>query len=174
MEGQIWSDVPEGEGDHQPFGKPFRLEVWNQSSVPAWLGGTDLPLATFDNLRADDAGTFVVRDLPTGFIPNGVYNLRAIGDGTLPYLYEENLRVESPAPSAPSPHTVTVTIGPLSSGDLNGDNVVDDADLNHLVSNFGREVREVETGQLADFNDDGVVDGQDFSLMAANYGRQGK
>ena len=173
LEGRVLSDVPDGVDSHQPFTRSFRIEVWNQGAVPAWRGGTDLPLATFYNVRPDDNGKFAVRDLPTEFLQAGAYDLRAIGGGTLSYLYRD-LQIESSLhQSGYSPQVVSVVVGPFPSGDLDGDNLVDDNDLSRLKSNFGREVQDTDAGPLADFNADGVIDGQDFSLMAANYGRRG-
>ena len=174
LEGQIWSDVPTGEGSRQPFSKPFSMEVWEKDAVPKWQGGPDLPLATFKHVRPDDNGEFAIKDLPAELIPVGAYDLRIIAEGALSYLFRD-VRIEpSVSQSGGSTQVISVTVGPLPSGDLNGDNLVDESDLSQLVSNFGSEVRETEASSLADFNDDGVVDGQDFSLLAANYGRRGE
>jgi len=174
LEGQIWSDVPDRHEPYQPFSKPFRLEIWESDSVPAWQGGSDVPLATFNGLSADDSGAFAIEDLPAEFILGNNHALRATGHGTLSYKYD-NLRIEAPVnPVNDSIQVVSVTLGPLHSGDLNGDNLVNDDDLSRLAASFGRGVRDAEIGTLADFNSDGVVDGQDFSLMGANYGRQGE
>lgn len=48
-------------------------------------------------------------------------------------------------------------------GDLNGDGVVDGADLAALLAQWG-------TDGPADLNDDGVVDGADLAAMLANWG----
>jgi hypothetical protein len=173
LEGQVWSDVPVGQDSFQPFTRPFGIEFWKQGSLPESQGGTDLPLPTFSNLRADDNGLFVIKDLSQALVPEGTYDLRAIGEGTLPYIHE-NVRIEASVhrPGDP-PQVLTAILGPLRSGDLNGDAVVDIHDLSLFASSFGREVRETASGPSADFNGDGVVDGQDFSLMAANYGSRG-
>ena len=173
LEGRALSDVPLGEHSHLPFTKPFRIELWGEGAVPAWQGGTDLPLATFNNVRPDDNGNFAVRDLPTELIQAGTYDLRATGDGVLPYVYE-GLRIHpSIHYSGNLPQVIAVTVGPFPSGDLDGDNLVDDNDLALLKSSFGKEVGDTDLSPLPDFNADGVVDGQDFSLMAANYGTRG-
>ena len=174
LEGQIWSDVPDRHEPYQTFSKPFRLEIWESDSVPAWQGGSDVPLATFNGLSADDSGAFAIEYLPAEFILGNTYALRVTGHGTLSYKYD-NLRIEAPVNKVNgSIQVVSVTLGPLHSGDLNGDNLVNDDDLSRLAASFGRGVRDAEIGTLADFNSDGVVDGQDFSLMGANYGRQGE
>ena len=174
LEGRALSDVPSGVNSRLPFTRPFRIEVWRQDAVPAWQGGTDLPLATFNNVRPDNNGDFAVRDLPTEFIQAGTYDLRATGDGILSYLYEDLRIHHSVQYSGNLPQVISVTVGPFSSGDLDGDNLINDNDLSLLESSFGKEVGETDSGPLPDFNADGVVDGQDFSLMAANYGTRGR
>ena len=174
LEGQIWSDVPTWEDSRQPFIKPFSMEVWEEDAVPVWQGGPDLPLATFNHVRPDDNGEFVIRDLPAELIPVGTYDLRVTGQGTLSYLFQDVGIESSLHPSGGPTQVLSVTLGPLPSGDLNGDNLVDDNDLSQLVASFGREIGETEAGSTADFNADGVVDGQDFSLLVANYGRRGE
>lgn len=174
LEGRALSDVPLAEHSHLPFTKPLSIEVWEQGAVPAWQGGTDLPLATFSNVRPDNNGDFTVRDLPPEFIQAGTYDLRATGDGMLSYLYED-LRIHpSIHYSGNLPQLISVIVGPFTSGDLDGDNLVNDNDLSLLKSSFGKEVGNTDPGPLPDFNADGVVDGQDFSLMAANYGMRGR
>ena len=50
-------------------------------------------------------------------------------------------------------------------GDLNGDCVVDTADLGGLVGSFGN------TSHFGDLNDDGIVDTADLGLLVANFGQ---
>jgi hypothetical protein len=50
------------------------------------------------------------------------------------------------------------------SADLNGDGVVDGADLGALLSQWGAQ------GGPADLNGDGVVDGVDLGEMLARWG----
>ncbi|MCB9847892.1 MAG: hypothetical protein H6814_05710 [Phycisphaeraceae bacterium] len=50
-------------------------------------------------------------------------------------------------------------------GDLNGDCVVDTADLGGLVGSFG------STGHYGDINGDGIVDTADLGLLLANFGQ---
>ena len=174
LEGQVWSDVPGDPDSYRPFTKRFRIEVWNQGSIPAWQGGSDVPLATFTNLQADDNGGFVIRDIPQELIREGVYDMRATGEGTLSYLQRDTIIGSSVHQSGGSPQVVQATLGPMPSGDLNGDNVVDDHDLSTLAPNYGRAAPEGKARLPADLNDDGVIDGQDFSLVAANYGMRGE
>jgi len=49
-------------------------------------------------------------------------------------------------------------------GDLNGDGVVDTADLGILIAMFGA------AGGVADLNDDGVVDTADLGILIGNFG----
>ena len=72
------------------------------------------------------------------------------------------------------PYVVNADFGALPGGDLNGDNLINEADLLALKSVFGARSKSVDGGMAADLNRDGVIDGQDFSLMAVNYGRRGE
>jgi len=59
--------------------------------------------------------------------------------------------------------TIQATI-PLPPGDLNGDCVVDSADLGGLIGNFGT------AGPFGDINGDGVVDSADLGTLIGNFG----
>jgi len=48
--------------------------------------------------------------------------------------------------------------------DLNGDGIVDSADLGILIALFGR------TDGIADLNGDGIVDTADLGVMLARFG----
>lgn len=54
--------------------------------------------------------------------------------------------------------------GAVCEGDLNGDGVVDGADLAVMFANFG------QSGGSADVNGDGKVDGQDLGKILSNWG----
>ncbi len=56
----------------------------------------------------------------------------------------------------------------LTLGDVNGDNVIDDADLLEVLFNFGSS-----TNAPADLNGDGVVDDADLLIVLFNFGAQG-
>ncbi|HMN96829.1 MAG TPA: GC-type dockerin domain-anchored protein [Phycisphaerales bacterium] len=58
----------------------------------------------------------------------------------------------------------TYTVVELTPGDLNGDGIVDGADLGLLLSAWGSE------NFAADLNGDGVVDGADLGLLLAAWG----
>ncbi|MFO0963280.1 MAG: matrixin family metalloprotease [Phycisphaerales bacterium] len=62
-------------------------------------------------------------------------------------------------------YTLTATITPGRLGDLNGDGVVDGADLGVLLASWGNN-----PGSPADLNGDGVVDGADLGVLLANWG----
>lgn len=59
--------------------------------------------------------------------------------------------------------SVQATI-PLPNGDLNGDCVVDTADLGGLLGSFGT------AGPFGDLNDDGIVDTADLGVLLGNFG----
>ena len=174
LQGHVWSDLPAGEGSFHPFTGTFDVQFWQPGSVPVWQGGTDHPTVTFTNLTADGEGNYHVPDLTPQLLPAGSYDLRARGAGTLSIM-ERDVHVDTSGSSGqPLPITVIVNLGPLPSGDLTGDNRVNEEDLTLLKSNFGSLVGRGDAVATGDVNNDGVVDGQDFSLMAANFRKQGE
>jgi len=56
----------------------------------------------------------------------------------------------------------------LTLGDVNGDNIIDDADLLEVLFNFGNS-----TTAPADLNGDGIVDDADLLIVLFNFGAQG-
>ncbi|MCX7992652.1 MAG: hypothetical protein N2651_03170, partial [Fimbriimonadales bacterium] len=56
----------------------------------------------------------------------------------------------------------------LTLGDINGDNVIDDADLLEVLFNFGNN-----TTSPVDLNGDGIVDDADLLIVLFNFGEQG-
>ena len=56
----------------------------------------------------------------------------------------------------------------LTLGDVNGDNIIDDADLLEILFNFGNS-----TTAPADLNGDGIVDDADLLIVLFNFGAQG-
>ncbi|CAI7999384.1 hypothetical protein GBAR_LOCUS2704 [Geodia barretti] len=174
LQGHVWSDLPTGEDSFHPFTGTFDVQFWQPGTVPVWLGGTGHPTATFTNLTGDSEGNYHVPDLSPQMLPAGSYDLRARGAGTLSIL-EQDVHVDTSGSSGqPLPIIVIIDLGPLPSGELTGDNRVNEVDLSFLRSNFGSLVSRGEAGATGDVNNDGVVDGQDFSLVAANFGRQGE
>ena len=69
--------------------------------------------------------------------------------------------------------TNVVQFGTLSEGDVNGDDVIDDADFQFVASRFGLRSGESGFSLAADFTGDGLVDVSDLSLLAGNYGLRG-
>ncbi|MCX7925366.1 MAG: hypothetical protein N2554_06095 [Fimbriimonadales bacterium] len=56
----------------------------------------------------------------------------------------------------------------LTLGDVNGDNIIDDADLLEVLFNFG-----TNTTNPVDLNGDGIVDDADLLIVLFNFGAQG-
>ena len=54
-------------------------------------------------------------------------------------------------------------------GDVNGDGVVNAADLSFVLSNIGRPV--TDANRAADINGDGVINAADLSIVLSNFGR---
>ena len=61
---------------------------------------------------------------------------------------------------------VLVDISVFVPGDTNGDYIVDNADYDNLIAQFGSS----PGGESADFNGDGFVDLEDFSILRGNFG----
>ncbi len=89
----------------------------------------------------------------------GYYDLAIRAQGTL-LKRVPNARMRYPGVSG-----LNLTLIP---GDVNGDNVIDDADLLQVLFNFGSSSASV------DLNGDGVVDDADLLLVLFNFGTQGE
>ncbi len=61
-------------------------------------------------------------------------------------------------------------LGLIGAGDTDEDGVIDDRDLNRLLSHWG-DRPDTWAWQRGDFNDDQVVDDRDLSLLLAGWGR---
>ncbi|MDE2780008.1 MAG: dockerin type I repeat-containing protein [Chloroflexota bacterium] len=174
IEGYAGSDVPRHDGELTPYREPFQIEIWQRGAVPPWKGGQGQPLATYFNIEADKTGSFSVSDISPQLIPSGIYDLRLKGESTLSAA-QNGMNIDTSGESASGlPYVVSPDFGALPGGDLNGDNLINEADLLALKSVFGVRSKSVDGGMAADLNGDGVIDGQDFSLMAVNYGRRGE
>lgn len=66
--------------------------------------------------------------------------------------------------SHPLRYAVNTSLGPQCPGDVTGDNIVDLADLNAVLGNFG------QGGPVGDANGDGAVDLGDLNLVLGNFG----
>ncbi|MDE2844594.1 MAG: dockerin type I repeat-containing protein [Chloroflexota bacterium] len=174
IEGHVGSDVPRHDGESTPYRDPFQIEIWRRGAVPPWKGGQDQPLVTYFNIESDKTGSFSVSDISPQLIPSGIYDLRLKGESTLSAA-QNGKNIDTSGESASElPYVVNADFGALPGGDLNGDNLINEADLLALKSVFGARSKSVDGGMAADLNRDGVIDGQDFSLMAVNYGRRGE
>ncbi len=91
----------------------------------------------------------------------GYRTLRVRASGTL-YKRVNNARMRYPGVSG-----LTLALVP---GDINGDNVIDDADLLEVLFNFGQ----TGTNLPADLNGDSVVDDADLLLVLFNFGQVGE
>jgi hypothetical protein len=77
-------------------------------------------------------------------------------------------RSATPCPTHRSAHRRRgVDSNAALSGDANGDNIVDGADLSVLLANFGGAFTGAAFG---DFNSNGIVDGEDLSILLARFG----
>ena len=174
LEGQVWSQLLGSQEKSLPYLSEFDLTLWESGATPPWAGGDAAPVAAFTGLQAEKDGSFVVKDLPAALIPPGVYDLRVQAPGFLSAVVT-NVEVDtSGSPRRELPRVIQVEFGPLATGDLNGDQRVDAADLAAFQSSFGKRARDGDVDSAADLNHDGTVDGQDFSLMAAHLGLAGE
>ncbi len=170
LEGRIWpSRSVQADDDYLPLAD-FTLEIWAARNGADSGYEIDAPLARFTNLKTDKKRLFTIRDLPEQ-ISGGVYDLRLHSDEFLTGI-ASNVEIDL-ADSASGvirfPGRLKVEFGPLISGDLSGDDRIDDADLAIVESHFGELTEPDADPASSDLNGDGVTDGQDFSLLAVNY-----
>jgi hypothetical protein len=143
------------------------VSFWQPGAVPPWREGAALPVAGFSGISADRQGTFRVTDIVPAILAPGTYDVRIKVSGALSQLVPGFvLPLSGPA--------LPLSFGPPRYGDVNGDNVVDAADLLPLRGSFGRRSTDPGYRALADFNADQVVDGQDFSLLALRFQQRGE
>ncbi len=174
MQGRVWTQGRLGQGKRMPYRAEFSLTFWQPGAVPPWLGGNGKPTAIYAGLTLAENGSFTLRDLNASILPSGVYALRVHGANTLSYLLPQ-LEVDTGhGDAAALPRVIRVNLGPLAVGDLNGDELVDRADLEILKPWFGKEDGDPGFQVKFDLTGDEIVDSQDFSLLAANLGRVGE
>lgn len=89
----------------------------------------------------------------------GYYDLAIRAQGTL-LKRVPNARLRYPGVS-----NLNLTLIP---GDVNGDNVIDDADLLQILFSFG------QNNASSDLNGDGIIDDADLLTVLFNFGRQGE
>jgi hypothetical protein len=113
------------------------------------------PLTRTTVLDAD--GAFFFNDIPLG-----AYHLAIKGDRWLRRVIPVNAGGD-----------VSGVMAALLAGDINHDNVVDDADLELLRAAFGSRPGDPNWNPPADLNCDGVVDEADLLLLHSNFGQAG-
>lgn len=67
------------------------------------------------------------------------------------------------------PESMALVIGGKT-GDTNGDNAVDEADVSAIISHFGAKRGEANYDEAADANNDGVIDELDVFVVGRHYG----
>ncbi|MCB9846876.1 MAG: matrixin family metalloprotease [Phycisphaeraceae bacterium] len=107
------------------------------------VGGT---IAQFDNTAAGASESFADVSLPNA----GTYYVRVDSTSFANQTQSYNMTIE--------------TSIPVPDGDLNGDCVVDTADLGGLLGSFGN------TTPFGDINGDGIVDTADLGILLNNFG----
>lgn len=95
-------------------------------------------------------------------LPSNTYTVSAARAGYLPV---QRSNVQAPAGGA-----VTLAGAELTAGDINGDQVIDTADVALVVECFGRAA---SCKPAADINGDGLVNIQDLVLVAGNTDKHG-
>ncbi|BCW97032.1 MAG: hypothetical protein WHS44_05285 [Fimbriimonadales bacterium] len=102
----------------------------------------------------------------TNLFPNGTYAVSVAGQGPAEVLVElpPGLRKKQSVTLTGTSQTLNFT---LTNGDVNGDNVVDDADLLQVLFNFGG------SDSASDVTGNGVVDDADLLVVLFNFGAAG-
>jgi len=126
--------------------------------VSTYQPGSNLVLESYQVDLSED-GVFIIPDLEQGTV-----DLFIKVEGYLQKVIE-NVLIESGSNS--------VEIGPLSSGDLNGDNMVNLTDFSILCMTFGFAAGDDTFNQTGDFNCTGEVNISDFSILNLVFGQTG-
>jgi hypothetical protein len=171
--GQIARPEPEDEGPPASYVEELSVSFWPVGAIPTWRGGNDRPAATFHNVPLDSQGHFRITDVAPSLLPPGVYDLRVRSRGTLARL-APSVTVPPAGVLGVAAAMVSITLDGLWAGDIDGNNVVDQADLVELQAGFGLLEGQPGFNAGADFNGDGVVDVLDFSILAQSFGRRGE
>jgi hypothetical protein len=172
LQGQIAPQGPLSNPLSGQFPTLLTVTFWPADAIPPWRGGNDLPLATFTRVVADATGAFRITDIALPLLPAGTYDLRIKSPRTLTSL-ASGVTMPSPGDAASSPPVVSISISSLRDGDIDGNNSIDQTDLNALKASFGRLESEPIFNTNTDFNGDGVVDVLDFARLAQNFGGRG-
>jgi hypothetical protein len=130
-------------------------------------------VAAFHRVATDSLGVFRVTDIAPSLLPPGFYDLRVQGRGTLASRVP-SVAVPGPSGTGAAPPIPLDGVVGLRAGDIDGSNVVDQADLEALRASFGSLAAPAGAILDADLNGDSVVDVLDFSIMAQNFGQRGE
>jgi hypothetical protein len=163
----LWA-IPTSSGSYEVYLSTPNIPTTLQGTVtiPGFAGNTNQIVLT---IRQRDPYTGNVAATHTGNMNSGFTYSIAVTPG----LYD-GLRITAPrclARNIPGLRrllgTTTVDFS-LTLGDVNGDNIIDDADLLAVLFEFGNS-----TNAPADVNGDGIVDDADLLTVLFNFGAQG-
>ena len=163
----LWA-VPTSNGTYEVYLSTPNTTTTLQGTVTiaGFVGNTNQIALT---IRQIDPYTGTVAATHTGNMNSGFTYAIAVTPG----LYN-GLRITAPrclARNIPGLRRLlgTTTLNfSLTLGDVNGDNIIDDADLLEVLFNFGNS-----TTAPADLNGDGIVDDADLLIVLFNFGAQG-
>jgi hypothetical protein len=163
----LWA-VPTSNGTYEVYLSTPNITTRLQGTVTiaGFVGNTNQIALT---IRQIDPYTGTVAATHTGNMNSGFTYAIAVTPG----LYN-GLRITAPrclARNIPGLRRLlgTTTLNfSLTLGDVNGDNIIDDADLLEVLFNFGNS-----TTAPADLNGDGIVDDADLLIVLFNFGAQG-
>lgn len=136
--------------------------IGGQITISGYTGSYSGRTATIKVKRGTQIDTYTAN-----LYPNGTYMVSVVGQGPAEVL------VELP-PGLKKKQSVTLNGGSLTlnfvltNGDVNGDNIVDDADLLQVLFAFGSS-----GANPADVNGDNLVDDADLLIVLFNFGSQG-
>lgn len=117
-------------------------------------------VAEFFNVQTDQYGNFTIH-----CIPAGTYDIAIKHDQMLQRVNRAEILVNG---------NNTITINTLLGGDANNDNIVDNSDINLIISCYNSKKGELRYNPKADVNGDGYVTLADLSLATANLNTTGE
>jgi hypothetical protein len=126
------------------LGIPLTLELWHNDNLVQTIATTLDAFGRFSE-RVNAPGTYTVRAKAGGYLSVRLPNVSIAAQG---YAY--------------------LRLAFTMNGDVNGDNMIDDADLLMVLFEFGN------TGSSADLNGDGTVDDADLLIVLFNFGASGE
>jgi hypothetical protein len=163
----LWA-IPTSGGSYEVYLSTPNITTTLQGTVTiaGFVGNTNQIALT---IRQIDPYTGAVAATHTGNMNSGFTYAIAVTPG----LYN-GLRITAPRCLARNIPGLRRLLGAttvdfsLMLGDVNGDNIIDDADLLEVLFNFGNS-----TTAPADLNGDGIVDDADLLIVLFNFGAQG-